>query len=303
MIGYFQRFVARFPDAPTLAAADLDEVLHLWSGLGYYARARNLHRAAAIIVRDHGGALPSEPEALEALPGIGRSTAGAIAAIGHGIRAPILDGNVKRVLARLYAIEGWSGQSAVARELWTLAERLTPTERVADYTQAIMDLGATLCSRREPACPQCPVRERCRAHASGAQHEIPAPRPKKTLPQRRWHWLIERSSEGHVRLVQRPPSGLWGGLWAFPELEDTHDLAGAAADSQPFGRIEHAFTHFRVTIELTLRQLDRSPPCVDDAPSRWIDPADPPSVGLATPVRRVLESLVSSPGDLLQPLD
>ncbi len=311
--GYFQRFVLRFADAAALASADLDEVLHLWSGLGYYARARNLHRAARIIVRDHGGELPPDPDALRALPGIGRSTAGAIAAIGYGLRAPILDGNVKRVLTRVHAIDGWPGGSAITRELWALADHYTPTQRVADFTQAIMDLGATVCTRRAPACPRCPLRADCRARATGRQHTLPTPRPRKALPHHRWQWLIERNHEGHVRLVRRPPDGIWGGLWAFPPaparhrvedraIGDTHDPPGGrgAASPRPWGCIEHAFTHFRVSIELTVSEVDPDACAVNDAPSRWIDPADPPKLGLATPVRRVLESLVSSPPGPLQ---
>ena len=285
VIDYFERFTTAFPDVATLAAADLDAVLHLWSGLGYYARGRNLHRAADTIVRRHDGRIPDTHSELEALPGIGRSTAGAILAMGYGQRATILDGNVKRVLARHHGIDGWPGRTAVARRLWSVAETLTPHARVADYTQAIMDLGASVCARSRPSCDACPLACSCVARARGTQSNYPSPRPQRTLPVRRWRWHLERDSHGHVRLRQRPPSGIWGGLWAFPESVDVTDPPPRHTH---IGDIEHAFTHFRLVIEL----VDAAPPpAVADAPERWIDPAAPPAIGLAAPVARVLRML------------
>src|SRR5690606_8097985 len=204
VIPYFERFVARFPDVEVLAEASLDDVLALWSGLGYYARARNLHRAAQLVVERYGGDLPDSLDELMALPGIGRSTAGAILAQAHGVRAPILDGNVKRVLARHAGIEGWPGEREVEQTLWAIADERTPSERVADYTQAIMDLGAMLCTRRRPACTVCPVVEDCRACRLGIQERLPSPRPKRERPRRRRMMLVVRDSQGRVLLERRP---------------------------------------------------------------------------------------------------
>jgi A/G-specific adenine glycosylase len=219
VIPYYERFLEAFPDADALAAAEVDAVLARWTGLGYYARARNLHRAARAIVDDHGGRFPADVDALAALPGIGRSTAGAIAAQAFGVRAPILDGNVKRVITRLAAVEGWPGRTAVARELWALAEDWTPAERVADYTQAVMDLGATVCTPRRPACDACPLADRCLARARGLQHRLPTPKPKREKPERRTRMLLIQDPDGAVLLERRPPQGIWGGLWCFPQQD------------------------------------------------------------------------------------
>ncbi|MGB1880849.1 MAG: A/G-specific adenine glycosylase, partial [Gammaproteobacteria bacterium] len=218
VVPYFIAFTERFPSLPALAAADIDAVLHLWSGLGYYSRARNLHRAARLVVEQHDGELPDSVEALEALPGIGRSTAAAIVAQAWDRPAAILDGNVKRVLARYHAEPGWPGDSAVLRRLWTLAEAHLPTTRACDYTQAMMDLGATVCTRSRPACPACPLREDCSARASDSQTRYPGPRPRRTLPERQTTFLILIDDHNRLLLERRPPAGIWGGLWCFPEL-------------------------------------------------------------------------------------
>ena len=233
VLSYFGPFVRRFPDVDALAAAEVDEVLHLWSGLGYYARARNLHRAARAVCERHGGELPGDIEGLTGLPGIGRSTAGAILALSRDERHPILDANVQRVLCRYHAIDGWPGESPVRKRLWTLAERHTPRSEVAAYTQAIMDLGATLCVRRRPVCALCPLESGCRARAERRQHELPAPRPKRERPQRRTAFLILRDAEGAFLLERRPPSGVWGGLFGFPECPPDPDVR--AACEQRFG--------------------------------------------------------------------
>ncbi|MGB1141418.1 MAG: A/G-specific adenine glycosylase, partial [Halioglobus sp.] len=225
VIPYFERFMAAFPDVDALAGAPEDEVLHLWTGLGYYARARNLHRAAKQVAFELGGTFPDSIEGLQALPGVGRSTAGAIASIALAQRASILDGNVKRVLARLHRVAGWPGQSAVHNQLWDIAEHYTPTARCADYTQAMMDLGATLCTRSKPACALCPMANDCEANAAGDQTDYPGKKPKKALPVRATHFLVLRNRDGDIWLEKRPAEGIWGGLWCFPEVASLEEGA------------------------------------------------------------------------------
>ncbi len=298
VIGYFNRFVESFPDVTTLAAAPVDEVLHLWSGLGYYARARNLHRAAERIVDEHGGEFPRTLEAAMALPGVGRSTAGAILALACGQRHSILDGNVKRVLARYFAIEGFPGLSAVSNRLWSLAEDCTPQENVARYTQAIMDLGATLCVRRKPQCATCPLAAGCVARRAGRQHDLPAPRPRRARPRRRTCMLLALREQRFVLLQRRPPAGIWGGLWGLPEF----DTAQAAQEwcqlqfgdlpAPPRGGpvVHHAFTHFDLEIE-PLTVDCGAPSAVMEAGSWvWYDPVVPAKLGLAAPVKALIES-------------
>ncbi|RCX30300.1 A/G-specific DNA-adenine glycosylase [Thioalbus denitrificans] len=300
VIPYYEAFIARFPSVEALAAAPLDEVLRHWAGLGYYARARNLHQAARQVVERHGGRFPDTLEALEALPGIGRSTAGAILAQAHGIRAPILDGNAKRVLARLAAVEGWSGTAAVQRRLWELAEACTPAARVRDYTQAIMDLGATVCTRSRPACADCPLGDGCRARAEGRQGELPASRPRRELPVRRTRLLLITDPEAGVLLERRPPTGIWGGLWSLPECgwdTDPTELVraryhGEVRSWRPWPARVHTFTHFRLEFTPWQGAINR--------PSHWVlEPdrtlwynvglSEPP--GLAAPVRALLEGM------------
>ena len=304
---YFERFMARFPDVDALAAAGLDEVLKLWSGLGYYARGRNLHTAARAVLADHGGRFPDTFEELVALPGIGRSTAGAILALACGRRHPILDGNAKRVLARYHAVAGWPGDPPVRDRLWALAERHTPHTRVDDYTQAIMDLGATLCTRTKPACLLCPVSSACLAHATGDPTGFPAPRPKRSYPTRETLLVVMRDSCGRVLIERRPPSGIWGGLWSFPEASAALDF-GDAADSaarrhclrpqqvRPLPPVEHGFTHFRLRAIPVVVSVEPIPDRVADSEAvRWLDPAiwagDTADVGLAAPVGAVLSRL------------
>ena len=215
VIPYFQRFVARFPDLRSLAAADQDEVLSLWSGLGYYARARNLLRCAQLLLSEHGGEFPQDPRLLETLPGIGRSTANAIVAQSYGSRWPILDGNVKRVLARHAGVSGWPGRSEVSAQLWRIADQRTPQTDLANYTQAIMDLGASCCRLRNPGCERCPVAEDCVARMDGRIAELPTARPKRERPHR-IQYLQIWTGNGEILLQRRPPSGIWGGLWCPP---------------------------------------------------------------------------------------
>lgn len=301
VIPYFQRFIERFPDVHTLAEAEQDEVLHLWTGLGYYARARNLHKAAKMVVSEYGGQFPETVDELETLPGIGRSTAGAVLSISTGKRAAILDGNVKRVLARFYAVEGWPGTTAVQKELWAHAERNTPHERVGDYTQAMMDLGATLCTRSKPSCLLCPLQPHCGAFAKGMTDKLPAPRPKKVLPEKQTLMLILRNEQGQLMLYQRPPTGLWGGLWSFPQvqdLRDAHTETGLVIDPdrcQPLAPLRHTFSHFHLDITPVLVSQEESDVFSDEvmegAATLWYDPVQPQNVGLAAPVKKLIQKL------------
>jgi A/G-specific adenine glycosylase len=295
VVDYYQRFMARFPDVASLAGARLDEVLHLWSGLGYYARARNLHRAAQVVVQRHGGEFPASLEEMMALPGIGRSTAGAILALSRGERHPILDGNVKRVLARHFAVPGFPGEAAVERRLWELAEACTPYEGVADYTQAIMDLGATLCTRSNPACLLCPVQESCRARATAGQHRYPEPRPRKARPQR-GAWLVLARRGGKVLLEQRPPAGIWGGLWGLPEFPTRahaeqwcSEHLAAAARPEPGAPLRHAFSHFDYEMKpLVVTCAGKAARLRDDDRYRWYDVAAPARLGVPKPIATLL---------------
>jgi A/G-specific adenine glycosylase len=300
VVRYYERFMQRFPDVQTLAAAELDDVLALWSGLGYYARARNLHRAAQVVVEHFDGRMPAALDALIELPGIGRSTAGAILALSHGQRVPILDGNVKRVLARYHAVAGWPGEIAVQQELWAHADRHTPAERAAAYTQAIMDLGATLCTRARPACTVCPLASDCRACLNGTQMKYPSPRPKRTRTHRRVTALVVQDREQRVLLERRPEHGIWGGLFSLPELApgDTPSdwcaraLGSYAVAEQRLATIEHAFTHFDLDLEPLLLRLAESPAIVMDRGDRlWYKPGTALQVGVPAPVALLLQTL------------
>jgi len=302
VIGYFGRFMARFPDVATLAAAPPDEVLHLWSGLGYYSRARNLQRAAREVVEKHGGELPASVEGLASLPGIGRSTAGAIRALSAGERAPILDGNVRRVLARYFALRGPLAGSARERELWALAEACTPHAQLATYTQAIMDLGATVCVRSRPLCPACPLAGACAAKQAGLQGEIPAPRVRAARPLRRAAWLLARRVDGSVLLERQPERGLWGGLWCPPQFGDAAEarawaqaqLADAREQSIAPAPFRHVFTHFELEVEPVLVHCRdaRVAGVAEGAPARlWCDPAHPGALGLPAPVSGLLRGM------------
>ena len=231
IIPYFERFAKRFPDVRTLARARPDSVLHLWSGLGYYARARNLHKAAKRIIAEHGGTFPRELESVVRLPGIGRSTAGAILALAFDQRHAILDGNVKRVLARHHAIDAPPNRRETETKLWQLAERHTPSRRVADYTQAIMDLGATVCTRAHPDCAHCPVRAGCKARKLGTPQNFPVPAKRRAMPVKQVNMLLIRDARDRVLLVKRPPAGLWGGLWGLPECTQKICARGATITS------------------------------------------------------------------------
>lgn len=297
VIPYYLRFMQELPSVEALAAADEDQVLHLWTGLGYYSRARNLHKAARLVVSQHGGEFPRSVEGLCALPGIGRSTAGAVASLSMGIRAPILDGNVKRVLTRFEAVDGWPGEKAVHDRLWRMAESLTPQNRVAHYTQAMMDLGATLCTRSNPSCLLCPLRDGCKARALGEPKRFPASRPRKVLPVRSCVMPLLMNEEGAVWLQRRPSSGLWGGLWCPPQLDAEDELADllgrlqmAAHEREALAPLRHTFSHFHLDIQpLLLRVSVR--PAVAESGQVWYNLRHPESLGLAAPVKKLLRQI------------
>jgi A/G-specific adenine glycosylase len=290
VIDYFQRFTARFPDLDSLARAELDEIMALWSGLGYYARARNLHKTARICMEQFDGCLPEEPEQLLALPGIGRSTAHAIIAQAHDRRAAILDGNVKRVLARHGAIPGWPGKSAVIKTLWEEAERRTPPDRARDYTQAIMDLGATVCSARQPTCSACPVSPDCHALAQGRVSEFPARKPVRPRPERRQEFLLLENRIDEILLLRRPPSGIWGGLWCLPAADEA---PGQPAATNLVGELVHDFSHFRLHMKIRHGRIDTD--IVHDRDDLvWMSIEKALAAGLPRPVRQVLEDFVES---------
>lgn len=296
VIPYYQRFLGRFPDVASLAAAPLDEVLALWSGLGYYARARNLHKAAQAVVRDFGGRFPQQAAALETLPGIGRSTAAAIACFCFDERVPILDGNVKRVLCRHFGLEGFPGERKMELALWALADSLLPQEGIRHYPQAQMDLGATVCTRGRPRCGQCPVSASCVALRDAREAELPTPRPRKAVPQRSCEVLILQAGDS-VLLEQRPASGIWGGLFSLPEMIEGESAEaaclrrfGLALDGwQALEPVEHVFTHFRLEIRPWRLQIAAPMPLAGEAGSMsWIARGTLGEVGLPAPVRRLL---------------
>ena len=297
---YFQRFMGQFPTIGALADASLDDVLHLWTGLGYYARGRNLHKTATIINAEFDGVFPTDSEALQAFPGIGRSTAGAICAIAFGQATPILDGNVKRVLTRHHKIDGWPSQSAVQKKLWQVAEYLTPARRCADYTQAIMDLGATLCSRSKPECSACPLESSCQAHQTDTVKQYPASKPRKTLPVRTTCMLIIKNPSGEVLLQQRPPVGLWGGLWCFPECGDIQtieavcqQLGVTASDSESGPQQRHTFSHYHLDYTpVYIDALQRSR--IADNAIVWVKADQPGELGLPQPVVKLLKSMADT---------
>ena len=300
VIAYFQRFMARFPDVGALADAPVDAVLALWSGLGYYARCRNLHAAARVIRDQHEGRFPRTMDALQALPGVGRSTAAAILAQAFGQREAILDGNVKRVLARYALVEGWPGSTAAQKTLWAIAERLTPADRVADYTQAMMDLGAMVCVRSRPLCDACPVKTDCQALAGGRTGDVPAPKPKKTLPERRKTWLVIRDPQGQVLLERRPPHGIWGGLWTLPELDEDSDIQDwcdrCLHQSPPvrhtLDAITHVFSHFRLHAQPQMLELVRTGDGLRDGDRMyWHTLGASLPGGVPAPIARLLERL------------
>jgi A/G-specific adenine glycosylase len=295
VIPYFERWMRDFPDLPTLAGAPIDEVLSHWSGLGYYARARNLHQAALRCMKLHGGDLPGDADALCALPGIGLSTANAIISQATDVPAAVLDGNVRRVLARHAAVEGWPGQASVQQRLWAEAAARLPAGRGAAYTQAVMDLGATLCRRTKPACQRCPVSADCRALLTGAVDRLPAPKPATRVSDRQLHMLILRDTAGRVLLEKRPPAGIWGGLWCLPEgerlaeIEDRLGISAVRRTALPV--FEHRLSHLRMTIHPVLADAAEAGRVQCPAAQGWFECVQLPRLGLPQPVTHLLKRL------------
>jgi len=294
VIPYFQAFIARFPMLESLANAPVDEVLRLWSGLGYYARARNLHQAAQAIARL--GYFPDTLDGLTALPGIGRSTAGAILSIAFNNSQPILDGNVKRVLSRYQAVHGWPGQSQVGKRLWAISEELTPTERVADYTQAMMDLGATLCTRGQPDCRRCPLQDVCQARLAGTVTLLPSPKPRKILPIKRLVMLVAQSDNGEILLERRPPVGLWGGLWSLPEFDDNSEALAwceqrfAVGGWRQGAERQHGFSHYRLLYTpLWVKAENPTNFVMEAGRALWYNAGQVNGLGLPAPVKKLLK--------------
>jgi A/G-specific adenine glycosylase len=307
VIPYYQRFLDRFPDLSSLAAADVEAVMALWSGLGYYARARNLHHAARRIVEVHGGQFPRSAAEIATLPGIGRSTAAAIAAFAFGERGAILDGNVKRVLCRVFGVAGFPGEKAVENRLWDLAESLLPDTGIGAYIQAQMDLGATLCTRSRPACGRCPLQPDCVAWREGRTAELPGARPKKTLPRRQVQVAVI-VHDGQVLLQRRPPAGIWGGLLALPELPETatdpadwarQQLGLACRPGATLAPLRHAFTHFVLDLQPLLLEAEGRAARVQEGDQVWLELGAHDAAALPTPVRRILDALATP--DLFSP--
>jgi A/G-specific adenine glycosylase len=286
VIVYFTRFIKRFPTLKSLALADIDDVLRLWAGLGYYARARNLHRTAQIIYQEHHGRFPNTIASLQQLPGIGRSTAGAIVAIAFGEQAAILDGNVKRVLTRLYALEGDVTDKIINDRLWQLAEILTPQKRSADYTQAIMDLGATICTRQSPACLHCPVNSLCHAYQLNQVTAFPTPKKKKQKPTKEMHLLLLQNNKQQILLQRRENAGIWGGLWCLPEV-----AANALVHEHTLlSPIKHTLTHFILQIHVhSLKKLPSQTAKAYATMGVWCRWEELPQLGFPAPIQKLLE--------------
>lgn len=294
VINYFSRFMGVLPTVKALAESPQDEVLHLWTGLGYYTRARNLQKAAQIIEYEYKGKFPDTLEALIQLPGIGRSTAGAILCLSMNKRATILDGNVKRVLCRYFAIEGYSGDTKVSKKLWELAETLTPYDRVNHYTQAIMDMGATVCTRSKPNCIACPVESDCQAGRMDNVKDYPNPKPKKVLPKKLTIMPLFKYQDA-VLLYQRPNKGLWAGLWSLPELQDSVEIERYAKQHgfkiiklQSLEKLIHVFSHFQLTIEAYLVEVIPITNKMAENQQIWYNLENPQRLGLAAPVKKLL---------------
>lgn len=302
VIDYYQRFMSQFLSVKSLSEAELDQVLGLWSGLGYYARARNLHRCAQIIFTQYHGEFPNNVDQLSELPGIGRSTAGAILSFSMGVRAPILDGNVKRVLTRYHAIEGSPSESAVNKRLWDLAECYTPNKNFSEYNQAMMDLGATICTRRNPTCQQCPVMSDCRAFNESRAHEFPYSKKSKRLrPKKTTHLLMIKTSSDEFLFVKRPPMGIWGGLWSFPECPMGEDIKTWCvqhlhldiSNIEHWPAFNHTFTHFDLTIQPVLLTISaqNNYRMMESSDKIWYKVSEPLPGGIAAPVSQLLTKL------------
>jgi len=293
VIPYYTKFLTRFPTVVDLANAHIDDVLHLWTGLGYYARARNLHKAAQMVATQHQGEFPITYDEVVALPGIGRSTAGAILAFSARQRHAILDGNVKRVLARFYAIEGWYGKKSVENTFWEFAEANTPNSDVHIYTQAIMDFGATLCTRSKPQCSACPLNSDCAAYQQQRTTELPHGKPKTTKPTKQTYMLLIKNTQDEFLLKQNPPAGIWGGLWCPPQVDTMtteHQVNGLPIEAlETLPMLKHTFSHYHLEITPVLCRINESAQNIAEAHHIWYKPSSDQAVGLAAPVKKLLE--------------
>ncbi|AMG68481.1 A/G-specific adenine glycosylase [Providencia stuartii] len=305
VIPYFEKFIRRFPDVKDLANAPLDEVLHLWTGLGYYARARNLHKAAKIIAERFNGQFPTTFDDVVALPGVGRSTAGAILSLSQQQHYPILDGNVKRVLARCYAVEGWPGKKEVENRLWDISTEVTPKEGVQFFNQAMMDLGAMVCTRSKPKCELCPLHLGCIAYANHSWQDYPGKKPKQKIPEKTAWFLIMQQGD-HVWLEQRPPSGIWGGLFAFPQFETQEQMnawlsqSGIQHDTpEQLIAFRHTFSHFHLDIIPVKVNIQAFTSAMDEGKGLWYNLNLGATIGLAAPVESLLQQLAVPP-DILR---
>lgn len=302
VMAYYLRFLERFPTLQVLAQAPLEAVLERWAGLGYYARARNLHRCAQVIAADYGGEFPQDVQRIAELPGIGPSTAAAISAFAFGTRAAILDGNVKRVLARCFGIEGFPGAAQTERTMWALAESLLPSAQIEAYTQGLMDLGATLCTRCSPFCGSCPMHEICIARRDGRQAELPVARPRKVLPEREATLLL-LSDGKHVLLERRPPAGIWGGLLSLPEQSEAtapefaHRLGFRLLDIVLLTHLRHTFSHFHLNIRALRCTVEACGTALAEPGWQWLELASLEALAVPTPVRHLLRTLAAQPHD------
>ncbi|MCA1768083.1 MAG: A/G-specific adenine glycosylase [Idiomarina sp.] len=299
VIPYFERFMQSFPTIQELALAPQDEVLNLWTGLGYYARARNLHKTAKLICTQFNGQFPKKVHDLEQLPGIGRSTAGAIRSLGYGKYAPILDGNVKRVLARHYTVAGWPGKAKVLKELWQRSEQLTPEQNTAAYNQSMMDIGAMICTRTRPLCEQCPVSRTCTAKATDTIAHYPGKKPKKVKPVKTTHMLLFRSN-GHFLLEKRPQTGIWGGLWGFPQSEEETQITShtkryglTEQARQQLPAFRHTFSHFHLDCYPLLIDVTSADNLVNENQHLWVKPDTNKSLGFAAPTVKLMKQLMT----------
>lgn len=305
VIPYYEKFMHSFPDVHSLALADEDHVLHHWAGLGYYARARNLHKTAKIIHDDFHGEFPRNIDEVIALPGIGRSTAGAICSIAFKQNTPILDGNVKRVLARCHRVDGWPGNKKVLDALWEIAEDYTPEQRTNDYTQAIMDIGATLCTRSKPDCPSCPFAQDCQANQLSKPEFYPGKKPKKVLPVKATQMLIlqqQLDAQTQVLVYKRPNQGIWGGLWSLPEIPPEQSLEHwliqqgiKSSTQQSLASMRHTFSHYHLDIQPQLIEVEQLQQQIHEGQEqRWYPLEQGDTIGLAAPVQKLLKQLTST---------
>ena len=297
VIPYYLRFMERFADVTALANAPQDDVLHLWTGLGYYARARNLHKTAQIIKQQYAGNFPESIEDLQSLPGIGRSTAGAVLSFAHAQHQPILDGNVKRILCRYYCVQGWSGHTKVQKQLWTLIEQLTPQKRCADFNQALMDLGSSLCSRSKPQCSQCPLNNACEAYITQQTDCYPQAKPKKDKPVKTAYLLMISKPSGELLLEQRPQQGIWGGLWSFPQCSTKEEISQwlllhhyHSSSIQFQAEFKHTFSHYHLLITPVQIELTGSHQVNDNDCFVWFNKQKPLKLGMPAPIKKLISN-------------